>query len=432
MHGPAGRKYLVDRYTYFSDPVHGFIAVNNKLMPLVESPEMQRLRRISQFGTGNLVFPVGEHSRFTHALGAMALMGDTLQILKGKGTPVSEEERLAAMAAMLLHDLGHTPFSHALEYVLLRKTRHEEISLALMNRLADRFGSPFDLAARMFAGNYQRTFFQDLLAGQLDMDRLDFLRRDSHLSGVMEGRIGVQRILQTMQVHPLSGGPDAYIVVEAKGIHAVENVLTARRHMYWQVYLHKAVLAADAVLVGAIRRARHLMQQDKPEAVSGASPALQFFLERDLGSNQLSEDAVLDAFVALDDADVIFSLKQWCNSSDQVLSDLSRRFVNRDLFRCVFIDETPEPVQAAHWENLVLQYLHQQGISDMEAIQYYFRLGHSGHSAYEDDEGPIRILYPDGTVKGLAESADTKSIAELRNLVVKPFVCYPKEVRLPL
>ena len=423
----------MDTYTYFSDPVHGFIAVNSTLMQLVESPEVQRLRRIRQVGTGHLVFPVGEHSRFTHALGSMALMGDVLRVLKDKGTPVSTEERNAAMAAMLLHDLGHSPISHALENELIHDTAHEDISLAFMRRLANRFGTPVHLAAQMFNDKYERPFFNQLIAGQLDMDRLDYLRRDSHMSGVVEGRVGVERILQTMRVHPTEGGPDSKIVIEAKGIHAVENVLTARRHMYWQVYLHKAVLAADAVLISAMKRARDLINEGQSEHVKGVSPALAFFLECKRGKESILQDEALDWFLKLDDSDVIYSLKRWCDDSpDWILSDLSRRFIERDLFRCKFLSKKPKLKKIARWEQCVAEYLEQAECADPDAAPYYMKTSCSNHSAYEWKQGPIRILYRDGKVKELAKSADTRSIDALRKVVIKPYICYPKGVELDL
>lgn len=422
----------MDSYTYFSDPVHGFIAVNSTLMRLVETPEIQRLRRIRQVGTGHLVFPVGEHSRFTHALGSMALMGNVLRILKDKGTPISTEERNAAMAAMLLHDLGHSPISHALENVLVRKTNHERISLAFMHRLAERFGAPVDMAAQMFDDKYERPFFNQLIAGQLDMDRLDYLRRDSHMSGVVEGRIGVERILQTMRVHPIEGGPDSKIVIEAKGIHAVENVLTARRHMYWQVYLHKAVLAADAVLISAMKRARHLIKKGLSKHVEGVSPALAFFLKHEREKDSILQDEVLDWFLRLDDSDVIYSLKQWCNSTDWILADLSRRFIERELFRCFFIEEKPDPEEEARWEQCVARHLKKVGCADPDATTYYMKTRSSKHSAYELKQGSIHILYRDDSVMELSETPDTHAIAKLRNDEKKPYVCYPKGVELDL
>ena len=426
---------MVNRYKQFSDPVHGFIAVpRDLLLPLILTPEVQRLRRIRQLGVGYLVFPGGEHTRFTHALGAMALMQDTLAGLAEKGTPISPEEQQAALAAALLHDIGHGPFSHTLEYELVDGFRHEAMSRALIVALNQRFDGALDLTLDIFDGTYERPFFHQLVSSQLDMDRLDYLRRDSFYTGVVEGRVGAQRILKTMRVHPLEGSPDARIVIEAKGIYAVENFLIARRLMYWQVYLHKTVLAGDQVLHAAIHRARMHLRQGNTDAVAGVSPALRYFLETPLHISQIEQPDVLRAFCTLDDTDVLYSLKRWIHSPDPILADLSRRFIERDFFRCTFLSHPPTDDQRAAWRNRVSEDLLERGLTDAahaeEDASYYLTFDFSRHSAYERVEGSICVIEEDGTVRELSETTDTAAIEALTRFVVKPYVCYPKEVNL--
>jgi len=422
-------------FKLFSDPVHGFISVpQTLLLDLVQTPEVQRLRRIRQLGVGYLVFPGGEHTRFTHALGAMALMQDTLASLSEKGTPISPEEHAAALAAALLHDVGHSPFSHTLEHELLEGFAHEAMSRALLVDLNDRFGGALDLVVDIFDGTYARPFFHELVSSQLDMDRLDYLRRDSFYTGVVEGRVGVQRILKTMRVHPLDGGPGARIVIEPKGIYAVENFLIARRLMYWQVYLHKTVLAGDQVLRAAIGRARTHLRAGNDKAVDGISPALRFFLRHRVDSARLAQPDVRRAFCALDDADVLFSLKRWMHSGDRVLADLSRRFIERDFFRTTFLPTPPTVARQADWLDRIAGYLLEAGLTDAVHAEQdaacYLALDFSRHSAYERIEGSIAVLDEDGAVRELSEITDTAAVEALTRFVVKPYVCYPKEVNL--
>ena len=419
----------------FSDPVHGFISVpRGLLLGLIQTPEVQRLRRIRQLGVGYLVFPGGEHMRFTHALGAMALMQDTLASLSEKGTPITPEEHRAALAAALLHDVGHGPFSHTLEFELIDGFRHEAMSRALLVALNDRFDGALDLAIDIFDGTYERRFFHELVSSQLDMDRLDYLRRDSFYTGVVEGRVGAQRILKTMRVHPLDGGPDARIVIESKGIYAVENFLIARRLMYWQVYLHKTVLAGDQVLQSAIRRAQGHLRAGNEAAVEGISPTLRFFLEQNIDVSQIEQPDVLHTFCALDDTDVLYSLKRWMHSDDVLLADLSRRFIERDFFRTTFLPAPPSDEQRQAWNHRVAEGLIEAGLSDAahadDDASYYLTFDYSRHSAYERVEGSIAILDDDGTVRELSKMTDTAAIEALTRFVVKPYVCYPKEAPL--
>ena len=423
------------RFKLFSDPVHGFISVPKTLIvELIQTPEVQRLRRIRQLGIGYLVFPGAEHTRFTHALGAMALMQATLGVLEEKGTPISSEEHTAALAAALLHDVGHGPFSHTLEHEIIKGFHHEAMSRALLVDLNDRLGGALDRALAIFDGTYERAFFHELVSSQLDMDRLDYLRRDSFFTGVVEGRVGVERIIKTLRVHPAEGGAGSHIVVEAKGIYAVENFLIARRLMYWQVYLHKTVLAGDQLLRAVFRRVRAHLRAGRRAEVEAASPALLFFLENAVDPQDVEDADVRRRFCALDDADVLYSLKRWAESRDKILADLARRFIHRRFFRTAFLTEPPSEDEVHAWQARIAAYLRRAGLADAagadEAASYYLTLDFSRHAAYERLEDSILIQDRDGRVRELSETTDTAAIAALTPPVVKPYVCYPKEVEL--
>lgn len=422
-------------FKLFSDPVHGFISVpKNLILDLIQTPEVQRLRRIRQLGVGHLVFPGAEHTRFVHALGAMALMQDALKSLVEKGTPVDPDEQTAALAAALLHDIGHGPYSHTLEHELIADFHHERMSRVLLLQLNERFDGALDRAIDIFDGTYPRPFFHQLVSSQLDMDRLDYLRRDSFYTGVAEGEVGVQRLIKTMRVNPLAGGADAEITIEAKGIYAVENFLISRRLMYWQVYLHKTVLAGDHLLRGIFQRVRRHFEHGPPAAVEQGAPALCFFLRQRVGADRLDDPAVRRHFCALDDADVLYSLKRWMEADDPVLADLCRRFINRDFFRVTFLPAPPEEALVADWHTQVADWLVARGLSTPDRAHddatYYLALDRSRHSAYERLQNSIGILDRDGTVRELSEMADTAAVAEMTQFVVKPYVCSPKPVAL--
>jgi HD superfamily phosphohydrolase len=426
------------RFKIFSDPVHGFISVpKNLLLDLIETPEVQRLRRIRQLGLGHLVFPGAEHTRFNHALGAMALMQEALANLSEKGTPISTEEHLAACAAALLHDIGHGPFSHTLEHQLIEGFTHEAMSRVLLLRLNERFNGALDLTIQIFDDVYARPFFHQLVSSQLDMDRLDYLRRDSFYTGVVEGKVGVERIIKTLRVHPIEGGPDSRIVIESKGIYAVENFLIARRLMYWQVYLHKTVLAADALLRAIIRRARILIQVGDAQTAASCAPALCFFLERPLKAPEaFTSNEVIENFCQLDDVDVLYSIKQWSRARDAILADLSRRFLHRQFFRTTFLPEAPSPAQLAQWRQRVAQWLVQQGIVPYaqaeEAATYYLTADASQHTAYEPVSDPIPVLDRNDQIRELSRTADAPAIDAIARFVIKPYLCLPKELPLEL
>ncbi|MFB6229601.1 MAG: HD domain-containing protein [Salinibacter sp.] len=422
------------RFKLFSDPVHGFISVpKNVIMDLIQTPELQRLRRIRQLGVGHLVFPGAEHTRFNHALGAMALMQDALTSLSEKGTPIDPAEQTAALAAALLHDVGHGPFSHSLEHELVDDFAHEDMSRVLLVRLNRRMDGALDKALAIFDDTYDRPFFHQLVSSQLDMDRLDYLRRDSFYTGVAEGEVGVQRLLKTMRVLPLQGGPDSEIMIEAKGIYAVENFLISRRLMYWQVYMHKTVLAGDELLRGILHRAQvRAGTGTPPDWLRQGSRALLFFLRNDIHVDQIETPEVHAQYLRLDDTDILFSLKQWMQGPDPVLADLCRRFINRVFFRVVFLPERPDADVLEAWRSRVADWLVDQDLAPQteayDAARHYLTLNVSQHTAYDSDQELIDILGRDGTVRELSEMADTASISELTSFVEKPYVCYPKPV----
>lgn len=423
------------RFKIFADPVHGFVSVPRQLLlPLIHTPEVQRLRRIRQLGVGNLVYPGAEHTRFGHALGAMALMQDALSVLSEKGTPISPEEYTAALAAALLHDVGHGPFSHTLEHVLIEDFHHESMSRVLIELLNNRFPGQLDLVLQMFDNTYERPFFHQLISSQLDMDRLDYLRRDSFHTGVAEGEVGVPRIIKTLRVHPLAGGPDARIAIEPKGIYAVENFLFARRLMYWQAYLHKTVVAGDRLLYGIIRRARDLIRQGVSQVEALCSPPLFFFLSNEVKGNEIEHPTVIEAYCDLDDTDIIYSLKQWMRCKDPILEDLCRRFIYRSFLRVTYLDAPPAASDIEAWEARVARWLQQRfNLSTNEAeaaVSYYMSHGEVKHCSYQSDRDPIDVIGHNNEVNELSVVTDNAAVTALTQLVKKPFVCYPKATNL--
>lgn len=434
---------MPSRFTLFNDPVHGFISVPKGLvLGLVETPEVQRLRRIRQLGLGFLVFPGAVHTRFEHGIGAMALMLEALDTLREKGTVMDTDEVDGALAAALLHDVGHGPFSHTLEHQLLppgpsgRPYHHERMSRAIVARIDRRLGGRLATALAIFDGTYDRPFFHSLVASQLDMDRLDYLRRDSFYTGVAEGVVGVERVIKTMRVHPTPGGPGSRVVIEAKGGYAVENVLLSRRLMYWQVYLHKTVIAADHVLRAAFARAKARWGSDP--ALDETAPSLAFFLADRATADTLDapetaeHEALLDAFTALDDTDVLYSLKRWTASRDRVLADLARRFIDRDLFRTTPLDAHATDAQITDWHERTAAWLVAEGLSTPDDAprdaDLYVSTGIARLAAYSTAREPICILERDGRIRELSESAGAPTAEALENTRERAYVCLPKAV----
>ncbi|HLA64464.1 MAG TPA: HD domain-containing protein, partial [Rhodothermales bacterium] len=417
------------------------------VLDLVGSDAFQRLRRIRQLGLGFLVFPSAVHTRFEHALGAMALMQEALLTLQEKGTVMTTDEVEGALAAALLHDVGHGPFSHTLEDVLLppgpdgRPFHHEAMSRALMERLNDRRGGGLEVALAIFDGAYDRPFFHALVSSQLDMDRLDYLRRDSFYTGVAEGVVGVERILKTLRVHPAPGGPGARIVVEAKGAYAVENFLLSRRLMYGQVYLHKTVLAADHLLLSIVARARTLRTLGVADpALDGASPALLYFLDGratadvlDRPPGDAEREAALDHYVALDDSDVLYSIKRWASAADPILADLARRFLLRRLPRTRYVTGPVTDADRAGYLAQTAAWLVKEGLATPQTskddARYYVADGVARLDAYRSRGDVICIIGDDGQLRELSEASELMALGA--DPIEKPYVVLPKEVAPP-
>ncbi len=395
----------------FNDPVYGFISIPYDIVfDVIEHPYFQRLRRIQQLGLSSLVYPGATHSRFHHSLGATHLMYKSLEVLKSKGQIISEEESKAAVLAILLHDLGHGPFSHALEGIIVREVHHEHISMLLMQKLKtdfckknEAFGEIFELSIQIFTNKYPKKFLHQLVSGQLDMDRLDYLNRDSFYTGVSEGVIGYDRIINMLDVH------EGNIVVEEKGIYSIEKFIVARRLMYWQVYLHKTSLVADLMLKNIFNRARSLnLINDK------ISNNLAFFLTNDISESDFNNH--LEKFISLDDNDVMQALKYWMISKDEILSTLAKSIINRTLFKIEFLDE-------AHVEQ---KYLALQEQYSAEEMQYFVKKGTAENNAYNATKDNIYIKFKDGKIKEITDITEQWNIRSLSNSVVKHYISYPK------
>jgi len=416
---------LIGPFKLFSDPVHGFVSVPKDLiLDLVQTPEVQRLRRIRQLGVGHMVFPGAEHSRFGHALGAMALMHDALLSLREKGTPLSTAEIRGALAVALLHDVGHGPFSHTLEHELISDFEHEIMSRALLDRMNKRLDGALELAIAIFDDAYPSHWLHTLISSQLDMDRLDYLRRDSYYTGVVEGRVGVGRIIKTLRVVPEVDR----VVIEAKGRYAVENFLLSRRLMYWQVYLHKTVLAGDHLLRSVIQRVRHHLDNDTPAMVAGGSEAFLYFLRNRITGADTADPDVQDRFVGLDDTDIIHSIKAWTRSTDPILADLAVRFLNRNFFRVAFCDEDGSAMADDEMTDRVHDWLRRSGLSDnRDDVRYYLTFAETRHEAYDEDADTIGVLQRDGRILELSDVVGSGVLSGLSAQQKRRYQCFPKE-----
>ncbi len=404
-----------------NDPVYGFIPVGSPLLfDLVEHPFFQRLRRIRQLGLTYLVYPGANHTRFQHSLGASYLMGETLQSLRGKGVDISPEEELAAMAAILLHDIGHGPFSHALEETIIRELSHEQLSLLFMEQLNEETDGMLEDAIRIFRGEYPKKFLNQLISGQLDMDRLDYLQRDSYFTGVSEGVIGLERIIKMLDVR------DDELVVEIKGIYSIEKFVLARRMMYWQVYFHKTVVAAEQLLLKILARA-HLLARAGEGLFT--TPALHYFLYGEYPAKDpalltsVQRKELLERFALLDDNDIIASAKVWSGSGDAVLAELCRRLVNRKLFH-VEIQNRPFPPEKV--EEIRGRMQRDTGWSAEEVSSFVFTNTISNY-AYSPAEDQIRILGKDGSVKDITGVSEIMDEQVISRIIEKHILCYPKE-----
>ncbi len=396
-----------------NDPVFGFIKIPKGLLyNLVRHPLLQRLTRIKQLGLSSVVYPGAQHTRFQHSLGAYYLMSEAIQQLTAKGNFIFDSEAEAVQAAILLHDVGHGPFSHVLEDTIVQGISHEEISLLLMERINREMNGQLALAIRIFRDEYPKRFLHQLVSGQLDMDRLDYLRRDSFYTGVTEGNIGSARIIKMLDVK------DDQLVVEAKGIYSIENFLMARRLMYWQVYLHKTSVAYERMLISALLRAKELAARGEEVF---ASPALRFFLYNDIGREAFFDrPECLEHFVQLDDNDIWTALKVWCSHPDKVLSVLSTGMVNRRIFK---VEISSDPVACERKRELQETISRKLGIALNEAA-YFIATPGIERNMYDEADDSIDILYNDGTIRNIADASDMLNISLLSKKVKKYYLCY--------
>ncbi len=396
-----------------NDPVFGFINIPKGLLyDIVKHPLLQRLTRIKQMGLSSVVYPGAQHTRFQHSLGAFYLMSEAITQLTAKGHFIFDSEAEAVRAAILLHDIGHGPFSHVLEDTIVRDISHEEISLMLMERMNKEMNGKLNLAIQIFKDEYPKRFLHQLVSGQLDMDRLDYLRRDSFYTGVTEGNIGSARIIKMLDVE------SDRLVVESKGIYSIENFLMARRLMYWQVYLHKTSVAYEALLKKALLRAKELAN-NKIEVF--ASPSLRFFLYNDIDKKEFYNNTnCIEHFINLDDNDIWTSLKVWCNHNDKVLSTLSNAVINRHLFK---VEISTTPVSSEQQIELQKKISQQLSISLPEA-EYFVSTSSIEKNMYNPADDSIDIIYNDRSIKNIAEASDMLNISLLSKKVKKYYLCY--------
>lgn len=396
-----------------NDPIYGFITIPSPLIfDLIEHPYFQRLRRITQMGLSHLVYPGANHTRFHHALGCLHLMKKSIDILKSKGIEISEEEEEAVLIAILLHDIGHGPFSHALEHSIVSDLSHEYLSLEFMNKLNSEFNGQLTLAIDIFRGNHDKKFLCQLISSQLDVDRLDYLKRDSFYTGVAEGNINSERLINMLNV------VDDELVVEEKGIYSIEKFLVARRLMYWQVYLHKTSLCAEQILIRLLRRAKFVFETTE-ETIENST--LNYFLRHRIDSENF-DDLTLELFSKLDDYDIISALKVWQHHDDFVLSKLSQMILNRDLLK---IKLKNEPVDAEKLEEYLKKAQKNSNITVAEAAYFVFE-GSTSNLAYQPDKEHINIWYKNGKIKDVSSASDQLNLKALSKTVIKYYICYPK------
>jgi len=398
-----------------NDPIYGFITIPNELIfDLIEHRYFQRLRRITQMGLSYLVYPGAHHTRFHHALGCMHLMQNAVRVLRFKGVSISSEEEEALYVAILLHDVGHGPFSHAMEHSIVNEVNHETISLMFMEKINQEFNGSLTLAIQVFKGEYHRQFLHQLISGQLDMDRLDYLKRDSFYTGVAEGNINSERLITMLNVE------DDELVVEEKGIYSVEKFLLARRLMYWQVYLHKTSIVAESLLIRVLKRAKELVEQG--EKLHGSKPLL-FFLEKKISSNNFTNQ-VLETFSKLDDYDIVSAMKEWTTSTDFVLRNLCRMIIHRDLLRIKIKRKAFSKEKLTKRQEEFMK-IHE--ISKEEASYFIFD-GTIANQAYHQNKQNINILYKSSKIVDIVSATDQFNLKALSKPVTKYFICYPKRI----
>ncbi len=403
----------------FNDPVHGFITVPYEILyQIVDDPWFQRLRRIKQLGLTDYVYPGASHTRFHHALGATYLMQRAIDILKIKGQDISPEEEKAALLAILLHDIGHGPYSHTLESCLIGGVSHEQLSISYMHAFNEKFDGELDMAIQIFEGTYKKQFLHDLLSSQLDVDRLDYLSRDSFFTGVSEGVVGIGRIIEMLDVR------NGRLVVEAKGLYSIERFITARRLMYWQVYLHKTVLCVEHMMVKAVQRARELFNNGMDLE---ASASLKYFLKNEPDRSAFEPNGeALHHFSKLDDHDLMLAFKNWMDNDDIILSHLCESIINRHLFKIEMQSSDFDPakvqkIRAAIQDDFGLQ---------EKDIHYMLIKDRTSNHAYDQSKGKITILHKDESLKDFSEESDHGDLNSIIEPVSKHYICYPKSLTI--
>ncbi|MCO5247775.1 MAG: HD domain-containing protein [Chitinophagales bacterium] len=406
-----------NKYKIINDPVYGFVDIPTELIyDVISHPYFQRLRRIRQMGLAEIVYPGATHTRFHHAIGVMHLMQLALNVLIEKGCHITELEIESALLAILLHDIGHGPFSHTLEATILKDIHHEEVSLKIFQVLNEEFDGKLTRAIEIFKGSYKKPFLHQLISGQLDMDRMDYLNRDSFYTGVAEGVIGYDRIIKMLDV------VDDKLVVEEKGIYSIEKFIVSRRLMYWQVYLHKTSLSADRMLISALKRAKDLYRQGQKKLFLATH--LSHFFENTVSLKEFLKDNIhVEKFVLLDDIDIWYSLKIWMNSDDEILSFIAKSLIDRNLFKIRYIhgdEEDAKNVLAQKKKEFYKKYPQFR-----QADEYFFSLGKVRNDAYVQGKDSILIKMKDGSLEDYSALTEALTIQSLSNPVVKTYICYP-------
>lgn len=398
-----------------NDPVFGFIKIPRGLLyDIVKHPLFQRLNRINQLGLASVVYPGARHTRFQHSLGAFHLMSEAILSLQQKGHFIFDSEAEAVQAAILMHDIGHGPFSHVLENTLISGISHEDISLLMMEQINHDLSGRLNLAIAIFKDEYPKRFLHQLISSQLDMDRLDYLRRDSFFTGVTEGNIGSARIIKMLNV------VDDRLVVEHKGIYSLENYLTTRRLMYWQVYLHKTAVAYEKVLVNMLTRAKDLSKQGREVF---ASPALSYFIHNDVDAKWFTlHSEALQMYEELDDSDIWSAMKAWKHSDDKILATLATDMLDRRIFK---VEVHDEPISQEYIDEIKQQIAEKTGI-DLEDAHYLMSLNTIQKDMYSIDDDSIDVLYKDGTIKDIAEASELLNVALLSKKIRKYYFCYQR------
>jgi HD superfamily phosphohydrolase len=408
----------VNKKKIINDPVYGFITIPTELTyDVISHPWFQRLRHIKQLGLTDMVYPAAQHTRFQHALGAMHLMTQALDALRNKGVEINADEYEAAIISVLLHDIGHGPLSHTLEHTLLSGIKHESLSYLFMHQLNKEFNGALNLSIKIFQNTYKRKFFHQLVSSQLDIDRLDYLKRDCFFTGVLEGSIGVDRIINMLAIH------QDQLVVEEKGIYSIESFLNARRLMYWQVYLHKTTISAERMMVNIIKRAQYLVQSGEP--LPASESFLMFLKNQYTIENFKDNKKILQAYGELDDHDIWGALKLWRTNPDAILATLAKMMLERKLFQ---IKLNHEPIKKSNIEAIREAVTKQFGILRSET-PYFFSYGSVSNEAYAEGQ-KINILTKQGELMDIAQASDLPNIKAISKIVKKNYLCWPKNVSL--